>query len=271
MRNSNPIVATAGGADARYQIEGISNAARLLQAFTRQAPRRRIADLAREAGISESLTVRTLETLARQNFIRMCDDDECELGFGWLSLADIRRRQVGVRQIAYPVMRVLRDLLNETIILSIRSGFRRISIENIESGQPIRRTAQSGFEVPLHIGSAGKVLLAALAPDDIDAYLRTVPLRAFQGSAEISRQALLSEIETIRNLGYCIALREITSDAAAISAPVYDHQGETVAALSVSMPADRFSERLKKLCIRELVKGAGQLSKQLGYPQEVLR
>jgi IclR family KDG regulon transcriptional repressor len=271
LRNSNPIGAAADGAGARYQIDGVSNAARLLQAFTRESPRRRIADLAREVGITEALTVRTLETLARRDFVRMCDDDECELGFGWLSLADIRRRQVGVRQIAYPVMRVLRDFLNETIILSIRSGFRRISIENVESGQPIRRTAQSGFEVPLHIGSAGKVLLAGLAPGEIDTYLRTVPLRAFQGGAEISRQALMSEIENIRNVGYCIALREITSDAAAISAPVYDHQGETVAALSVSMPADRFSERLKKLCIRELLKAAGQLSKQLGRPQEPLR
>lgn len=271
MRKSSSIVDGADGTDARYQIEGISNAARLLQGFTRQTPRRRIADLAREAGISEALTVRTLETLASRDFIRMCGHDECELGFGWLSLANIRRRQVGVRQIAYPVMRVLRDLLNETIILSIRSGFRRISVENVESGQPIRRTAQSGFEVPLHIGSAGKVLLAALAPDDIKAYLRTVPLRAFQGSAEISPKVLMSEIETIRKLGYCIALREITSDAAAISAPVYDHQGETVAAVSVSMPADRFTERLKALCIRELLKGTAQLSTQLGHPQDLFR
>lgn len=251
--------------EERYQIEGISNAVALLKAFSRVRPERHVADLARETGVSEALTRRTLETLAQHDFIRECGDDEYSLGFGWLSLADIRRRQVGMRQIAYPLMRALRDRLNETVILSIRSGFRRISIDNVESGQPIRRTAQSGFETPLHIGSAGKVLLAGLSPDELDAYFESVPLRAFDGGAHISRADLMAEISLAQNQGYCIALREITADAAAVSAPLYDHRGQTCAVLTVSLPADRFSSSLRAQCIRDLLKVTAEISVHLGF------
>ena len=256
--------------EERYQIEGISNAVALLRGFSRQNPSRALADLAAEVGMSETLARRTLETLAQHDFITSLGDDGYELGFGWLSLADIRRRQVGLRQIAYPVMRALRDRLNETIILSIRSGFRRISIDHVESGQSIRRTAQSGFETPLHIGSAGKVLLAGLNESELDHYFTQVPLRAFDGAGKIDQKELLAEIGAIHERGYSIAFREITADAAALSAPLYDHRGATCGALTVSLPADRFSDRLRAQCIRELLKATDEISTHLGFSAQIL-
>ena len=251
--------------EERYQIEGISNAVALLRRFSRTSSRKTLTELASEAGMSNALTRRTLETLAQHDFIKCVAPDEYELGFGWLSLADIRRRQVGMRQIAYPVMRALRDRLNETIILSIRSGFKRISIDYVESSQSIRRTAQSGFEAPLHIGSAGKVLLAGLSANDLEIYFDRVPLIAFDNSGYVEKNLLRTELEAIHKCGYSIAYREITPDAAAISAPLYDHHGNTCAVVTVSLPADRFSDRLKAQCIRELLKGTLEISTHLGF------
>ena len=265
MARSSQTKASALHGDERYQIDGISNAVALLKAFSRAAPLRGVADLAQEAGMSEAMTRRTLETLARHDFVSAGDDGRYALGFGWLSLSDIRRRQVGIRQIAYSVMRALRDRLNETIILSIRSDFRRVCIDNVESRQSIRRTAQSGFETPLHIGSAGKVLLAGLSDPEIDAYFKNVPLIAFDGVGLITRAEIMSEVHKIRSLGYCIAFREITSDTAAVSAPLCNHLGLTCAVITVSLPADRFSDHLKKRCIRELMKAAEEISVHLGH------
>ena len=95
--------------------------------------------------MSEVMTRRTIETLARHDFVSACDDGHYALSFGWSSLFDIWRCQVGIRQIAYSVMRALRDRLKATIILSIRPDFGRVCVDNVECRQFIRRTGQSGF------------------------------------------------------------------------------------------------------------------------------
>lgn len=254
---------------AGYHIDGVVNAARLLKLFSRAAPSLSVEHISRAAGMSADMAARTLETLAHHDFITLSAPGVYSLGFAWLGLADIRRRQVGVRQLATPVMRRIRDRVKETVILVIRSGDRRVNIDYIESMQAIRRTAQPGFEAPLHTGSAGKTLLSGLSMEDLGAYFDEAPLKAFNTGAPLDRAALIAEVAGIRRDGYAVAYREITGDAAAVSAPVFDHRGDIAAALTVSCPADRFTDGLKSACIAEVQDGAAEISRMLGFnPQQ---
>src|SRR3546814_16157218 len=100
------------------------------------------------------------------------------LGFAFLRYADIRRRQANVHSAALPIMRELRDAVDETVVLSIRSGDFRVHIDLVESVQPMRRTTDLGVGAPLYSGAASKVLLAGMEDGDIDDYLRRPPLTA---------------------------------------------------------------------------------------------
>lgn len=260
----------ARNASDRYRIDAITNAARLLRLFGRTAPRWPIDALARSLDMSHELTERTILTLERHDLVRRSADVEgvYQLGLSWLRLADVRRRQVGMRQAALPVMRRMRHALNETVILAIRVGTRRVNIDYVESTQAIRRSAQAGFEAPLHIGSAGRTLMAGLSANELQDYFKSVPLVSFDRSVPISEATVRGQLDRSRGHGFTVSLREITADTAAVSAPVYDHTGEVIAALTISCPVDRFTPALERACIVHVTKGADEVSQAMGFSRD---
>lgn len=251
----------------RYRVDAISNAARLLRVFSRSAPRLPVDAVAQSLALSRDMTERTILTLEKHGLLRSSDgaDGIYELGLSWLRLADVRRRQVGIRQAALPVMRRIRDALNETVILSIRVGTRRINIDYVESTQAIRRNSQAGFEAPLHIGAAGRTLMAGLGAGELDEYMKSVPLVRYNSTIPIAESTVRSLLGRGRGHGFTVSLREITPDTAAVSAPVHDHAGEVVAALTISCPVDRFSPSLERACIVHVTNGAAEVSQALGF------
>src|SRR5262249_18718356 len=96
-------------------------------------------------------------------------------------------------------------------------------------------------------------------------YLQSSSLAVLASGASIPREKLLEEIDHVRRHGYAVAFREITSDTAAVSAPIRDHTGDVVAALTISCPEDRFTRALKQACIDHATKAADTLSQALGY------
>jgi IclR family KDG regulon transcriptional repressor len=258
----------AGAAGStRYNIEAVARTAELIQQFSRTAPRLSTRDLTRLTGISAGLVDRTLFTLQQHGLIRTDQSagNVHELGLRWLQLADIRRRQVDIRLLALPVMRRIRDAVNETVILSIRAGNRRVNIDYVESTQAIRRLTQLGYEVSLHIGATGRVLLSGLAPEELREYLKSTTLAVIAGGASISEKQLRDDLEGVRQFGYAVAFREITSDTAAVSAPIRDNTDEIVAALTISCPEERFTRELKQACIKHVTAAARDLSQDLGH------
>jgi IclR family KDG regulon transcriptional repressor len=250
----------------RYRVEAITRAVGLLRQFNRTMPRRSIDELSRSLGTSASLTRRMLRTLEQHRLVRPADDGErYELGLAWLRLADVRRRQVDMRQLALPVMRRMRDALNETVILAIRLGSRRVNIDYVESTQTFRRLSQPGFEAPLHIGSAGRTLMAGLPPDQLEQYLASMPLVGFRTNTPVSKAELIKQLDRVRKDGYAVSFREITSDTAAVAAPIRDHAGETVASLTISCPEDRFTPALERACVAAATRGAEEVSRAMGF------
>ena len=264
-RRSAKTAVSAAQPIGRYNVEAISRAARLLQQFTRNAPMHGAADLSVATGISPDLVNRSLATLQTHGLIRSLADQSYTLGFTWLRYADVRRRQFNMRFIALPVMRRMRDTVNETVILAIRTGERRVNIDYVESTQAVRRLTQPGFEVPLHVGASGRALLSGLRPEELDAYFAAVGLWDSQDGREPSATHIAQDVKDVKSRGYAIAFREITSDTAAVAAPVKDHLGQVVASLTISCPEERFDEALKKRCIECVVTGAAEVSHALGF------
>src|SRR5262245_17763738 len=200
---------SAAPAAGRYNVEAISRAARLLEQFTRNAAIHRAADLAATTRISRDLVNRSLATLETHGLIRSTEDQSYRLGFTWLRYADIRRRQFNMRFIALPVMRRMRDAVNETVILAIRTGERRVNIDYVESTQAIRRLTQPGFEVPLYVGASGRALLSGLRPDELDEYFAAAGLQGPEDGRRPSATRIAQDVKDVQTRGYAIAFREI--------------------------------------------------------------
>lgn len=239
----------------------LARAAEILSLFDPARPMRDLRNLAEATGIPKATLLGILNTLVRHDLLlRDGDNGTYRLGYAWLRLADIRRTQSEIRQSALPIMRQIRDATDETVILSLRIGDRRVHLDYVESTQPVRRIAHPGQEAPLHVGAAGRVLLAGLSDGDIAAYLARADSLGAARAAEIRKA-----IETIRHDGYAVVAGTVNPDTAAVAAPVQSYDGTTVAALTISCPRDRFTSRLGERFAREIVQGARALSRSLGY------
>ena len=246
---------------ARYKVEAVSRAVLLLEALRRTPGPLPVETLVARTGLPAPSVLAALATLERRGLIDRTTDQPARfaLGLGWLRLADVKRQQLDIREVALPVMRRMRDALNETVSLGIRIGANRVNIEYAECQHEVRRIVQPGFHVALHVGAGGRALMSGLDDTETEAYLATIP------SSQIEKSRLLGAIKATRKDGYAIVEGEVTSDTSAVAAPIRNHVGDVVATVTFSMPQDRFRPQMRARCIREVVKGAAEISLALGF------
>jgi len=121
-----------------------------------------------------------------------------------------------------------------------------------------------GRRMSSHATAAGKVLLASL-PDDLLPEALPAHLRAFTQATITDRARFLQELAAVRQQGYGLALEELEEGLNAVAAPIYDHSGQVVAAVSAAGPAYRVTPEMLPHLSDRLVQVAGEISQLLGY------
>lgn len=200
---------------------------------------------------------------------RICEFDpeagKYSLGFELLRLADIRRRQNNVHDVALPIMREIRNAVNETVILSVRSGDWRVHIDFVEGLHAMRRMADLGVQAPLYVGAASKMLLAGMDDVEVGAYLARTKLVSFQDTTITDIPMLWREIGAIRKRGYSESRGELFSGGGALAAAIKDFSGKTVGVIDILTPVHRYTSEHRDLCIQVLLDGVRRASERLGY------
>jgi DNA-binding IclR family transcriptional regulator len=242
----------------RYKGEAVARAARVLALFGPTEPARTLAELAQATNVPKATLLGILDTLVAHRLLSVGDDERYRLGYGWLRLGDVRRNQLNIRESALPFMRRIRDAIDETVILSLRVGDRRVHLDYLESRQSIRRITQIGNEAPLHVGAAGSVLLAGMSEPEVDAYLA-------RNTMPDAREEIRDAVRAIRRDGYAVVSGTVNAQTAAVAAPVRMHSGDTAAVLTISCPRERFTRALEERCVALVIEGAQALSRTLGY------
>jgi DNA-binding IclR family transcriptional regulator len=249
-----------------YSIEVLRRAIDILSAFSHAQPTSSLAEIVQAVKLPKTTVFRVLSSLVARDF---CEYDEAtgkySLGFELVRLADIRRRQSSVHDVAIPIMREIRNDVNETVILSVRSGDSRVHIDFVEGLHPMRRMADLGVRAPLYVGAASKVLLAGMADDEIEAYLDRTKLTAFQKTTITDRSALWREIKAIRKRGFAESKGELFTGGGALAAAIKDFSGKTVAVMDILTPEPRYTAGHRERCIGLLIGGAQRASERLGY------
>jgi IclR family acetate operon transcriptional repressor len=248
-------------------VGSVAKAVRVLQGIAAAGGGLGARELAQRVGEPRSTVQRLLQTLEATGMVVQDPDSQgYALGPLTLQLGMACLRRMDLRQEAVPVMRGLRDVTGETVGLNVRVGDARMYIEQIESRLQLRAKAELGAPYALHTGSPGRVLLAFLPQPEIERILAATAVPS-QGRAPKRKAELLALLAEIRASGHAMAFEETIAGLNTIAAPVRDHRGDVVAALSVSGPAGRFgAERMEE--VRPLLLDAAEeISFRLGHGQ----
>jgi DNA-binding IclR family transcriptional regulator len=260
--------AAADDADGRspYTIEVLNKAFDIVGVFSHAAPSLSLKQIVTLTGLPKTTAFRILTTLIERQFCEFDRGTELySLGFSFLRFGDIRRRQANVQSEALPVMRAIRNELNETVVLSIRTGDSRVHIDFAEGLHPMRRMPDLGVHAPLYAGAASKVLLAGMDDDELELYLARTKLSAFQKATITDKKILRQELMQIRAQGFAESKGELFTGGGALAAPIRDFHRKTVAVIDILTPEHRYTPEHRGRCIKHLLEGVRTISRRLGY------
>ena len=122
------------------------------------------------------------------------------------------------------------------------------------------RILHEGFKGPAHATAMGKVLLAGFDDSELEHELDKFDLHAFTPNTVVQRDALVAELQKIRQQGYSQDNEEYLIGLSCIAAPIKDVSGKTIAAISISGETGRVIENQHNL-IRETIFTALTISK----------
>jgi len=174
--------------------------------------------------------------------------------------------QIQPREVAEPELKKLTGATRLTSVLAIRDGDQLVWIEKIEGTGPIQLAAQVGKRMYLHHTASGKVLLAYLPEAEVEKIVKSVGLPAATEHTITSTSLLKRELVRVRAQGYAIDDEETGLGIRGVAAPVFDHTGATVAAVSAAGAVFEMSENLKAI-IGGVKTCAMLISEKLGFQQ----
>lgn len=244
----------------------LAHICRILDCFSAEDRELGVREIARLADLPSSTAGRLLRSMLQQGILQQnAITREYSLGIRLLNWSGAYLASLDIRTIALPVMKELLALTLETISLYLLDGNERVCVERLESTQQVQIIARLGMRLPLHAGSAGKVILACMGDEEFNKYLTGASFKAFTGRTITDADILEKDLTGIRERGYAVSSGEWITDAAGVAAAIFGRDGKVTGALTISGPTQRFNSEKVKLFGIQVMKAAAEISRQMGY------
>ncbi|TQS46535.1 IclR family transcriptional regulator [Cryptosporangium phraense] len=227
-----------------------SKALGILAAFSADAPRLTLSEIARRAGLPLTTAHRLVGELAEWGALERDETGRYRIGLRLWEVASLAPRSLGLRERAMPFLEDLYEVTHENVQLAVRDGHEAVYVERISGRQAIGVVSRVGGRLPLHATGVGQVLLAYSTPELQDRVLEQ-PLKAFTKYTLTDPKRLRQVLAEVRRAGIAVCDRMVDPDSLSVAAPVFGPPdgadavaarvsvGATVvAALSVVVPSD---------------------------------
>ncbi|WSQ14757.1 IclR family transcriptional regulator [Streptomyces sp. NBC_01231] len=221
-----------------------------------------VSEAARRISVARSSAHRLLSTLVYRDFAVQNGDRSYGVG-PVLEIADKAQSNVSaIRAAALAPLRTLVDTLDETANLCIRTGRTVRFIASVECAQALRVGNREGMVFPAHQVTGGLIMLAALTEEQLAAlYAISAPTDTSEERPDLTK--LCSDLRAVRRSGVAVNLGRSERGVVAVGRGVTDSGGDTVAALSVSMPSVRYAPERVKEIVEALTVAAQKISAEL--------
>jgi len=247
-------------------IKSIDKAMGILRELYTASRPLRVSELARSLELTPSVVSRIVSTLARGGLV---DHDEetnrIQLGLG---LALLGHSALGRRKLDYlaiPVMARLSEEFREYISLSRLVEGRVVMVR----GGPVEVMQQDTFltaVVPVHASAPGKLLAAWQPEHALLDLLKKRGMDAYTPNTITSMRQFKEELSRIRRERFALDDEELVPGLRHVAAPIFDHDGNVVAALSAGGPRAKLNQEEVERLRSALTNAGFQISRQLGYP-----
>jgi IclR family transcriptional regulator, acetate operon repressor len=238
-----------------------------MRCFTESEPELSVMEISRRLNLHKSTVSRMLSTLQYEGLVgQNPKTGKYHLGLGLIGLAGVALGRLDARAAVQPYLKDLAEQTGETVNLLVRDGHECVVIERSNSPQPIRYMGWIGRRSPMHCTASGKVLLAFMTFPERMAILPN-PLPAYTGKTITSTAQLELSLDKVCQDGYAIVHEEYEEGFSTLAAPVFNHRGDVVGAITISGPTYRLEDGKLESFITRLLNTTNKVSTDLGFKQ----
>ncbi len=255
-------------ATARYTVDAAAKALELLSVFSFREPRLSLAELATRTGIPRATAFRLLSTLEQSGFLQKTHG-AYQLGIKCFVLGNIVAGGLDLRETAHPHLVALRDATRETTQIAILDHWQVVYLERMLSPLPVGfMRARAGAILPAYCTGLGKALLAFAPERDVEVWVAKQKFTPITPRTITTAKRLLKDLRLVRERGYALDEEEREKGVCCIAAPVRNHTGDVVAAISVAGPTQRMPKTLVGSDVSSaVVAAANAISIDLGFSE----
>ncbi|WP_390289903.1 IclR family transcriptional regulator [Brenneria goodwinii] len=194
-------------------------------------------------GLPKSSTSSLLASLVAHGLLRQ-EKNHYYLGLRLYEFGSKAEESFDIKKLAAEPLTQLRDTTQLTCHLGVQDGGSAIYLLKLESPGAIVVRSWVGKKLSLYSSGLGKALLAWLPESAIDLYLPDENFETFTPTTIKTKTELKNELALIRQRGWAYDNAEDSEGVYCISAPIFDKNGNVIAAISASGVAFQMTPEL---------------------------
>lgn len=260
MDVESTLEAAPASGSAKSLVKGIA----LVDLVAASATPPRLVDLVERSGLTRPTAIRLLDVLCRADLLRNRTDGTYALGPRVAAWGHAFLGAIDLPGAAEVLLEELVALSGETCYIGVMDRASVLYVAAVHSPHAVRPAARVGSHMPLHSTGIGKVLLSGRTPEERRRLLPEV-LEPRTPNTITDWERLDAHLEQVREVGFAIDDIENEEGVRCVAAPIRDHTGAVVAALSVSAPSYRFSHDDVERLSGDVLRITAEISTRLGH------
>lgn len=226
------------------------------------------AEIARHLGIHKSTASRIASNLVLSGYLVPATNGSGFRLSGKLSrLGAIAGADTNLTTLSREHVQALVDDVGETCHVGVLEGPEAVTVVLVDGTYSIRLHSWVGKRNDAHTTAMGKALLAGLSDATIDMLFfpkKTLPQRTEHTVATVAE--LKEQLAVIRKHGFALDNEELELGLRCIAAPITDHNGSVVAALTIAGAASRLTMGKIDSYVAKAKASAAKISAEFGAP-----
>ncbi|NMO17056.1 IclR family transcriptional regulator [Pyxidicoccus fallax] len=221
----------------RQFVTALARGLEILRAFTPQRPLLGNQELAASTGLPKPTISRLTHTLTRLGYLTYSERlGKYQLGTRVLALGFAALSNMGVRDLARPLMQELADYANVPVSLGSRDRLNVVYVEHCRSTAAVTLRLDIGSRLPLATTAMGRALLAALPEGERNYLMRHMAKREPEKWPRI-QAGIEQAMEEYQTHGFTLSIGDWDKDVNAVGVPFIPPDGSGILAFNCGGPS----------------------------------
>lgn len=247
-------------------VQSVDRALSILEVLADYSKGLGVTEISDKVGLHKSTVYRLLSTLLYKSYVMQDHEtNKYKLTMKLFELGNKKTKDMNILTASKPYTKELMEKVNEVIHLVIREGNNTVYIDKVEADNTIRMASTIGTRSPLYSTSVGKVILAHLTDEEVEAIWNNSNIVKRTENTITNLEEMKKELKKVKQQGYAIDNEENEIGVRCVGSPLFNRFGDIEGAISISGPTIRVTEEAVEDFAKDVVKYADLISRELGY------